>query len=714
MYLAHISEDGSREQKLLDHLKGTADFAGRFAEVFGCASWGYACGMMHDIGKYSEEFQRRLHGGPKVDHSTAGAVELYHRNAFLASYCIAGHHAGLPDGGTQADVSGEPTLWGRIKKEKNLPSYDQFHLEVEYPVFQMPGIKPLGNGGFSMAFFIRMVYSCLVDADYLDTEAFMSDGEVKRRQYDSMEVLFERFQKYIGGWLENTDLTTINGRRSEILRNCMAEAYSKPGLYSLTVPTGGGKTISSLAFALQHAVLHKKDRVIYVIPYTSIIEQNAGVFRKILGDDQILENHCNVSYENAEELERKQLAAENWDMPVIVTTNVQFFESFFANKSGKCRKLHHIANSVIIFDEAQMLPNQYLKPCVQTISELVVNYRCTAVLCTATQPSLPKLFPPEISCREICRHVEEQFQFFRRNTIQNLGGLTEAELADRLKKEPQVLCILNNRKRVQKIYQELGREGVYHLSTLMYPEHRKKVLRDIRACLQQDRPCRVIATSLVEAGVDLDFPMVYRELAGIDSVIQAAGRCNREGKRLFEESKTYVFTMEETDLRVPLMLKQPIAVTKQILRESNDIASLESIQEYFDRLHYVKGEELDKKHIVEKFENDRSIRSASFPFATVAKEFRLIENDTKTIVIEKEPEARELVNRLRYGEHSRELIRIIGKYCVSVYRNDYEKLEAAGLIEKLDGEFSLLRNQEQYSEDIGLNMNVERGDAVIF
>ena len=394
-----------------------------------------------------------------------------------------------------------------------------------------------------------MIYSCLVDADFLDTEYFMKNGATDRDAGDTLKELYQRLYKHVGAWLLNDNLETVNGRRSEILRHCIASGKEEPGMFRLTVPTGGGKTLASLAFALNHAIEHGMERVIYVIPYTSIIEQNAKVFRDILGDKNVLENHYNVDYESSEEFRPMQLATENWDKPVIVTTNVQFFESLFSNKSSKCRKLHRIANSVIIFDEAQMLPTDYLVPCLAMMEELVQNYRSSLVLCTATQPALDRLFRKEWNIRELCPRKEEQFQFFTRTNFQTIGEISEDELVQRLMKEEQTLCIVNTKARAQSLYEKLkenGKEHVYHLSTSMYPKHRMRVLREIRERLKLEegerrKPCILIATSLVEAGVDLDFHSVYRQLAGIDSMIQAAGRCNLEGKQKAEDSKVYIF-----------------------------------------------------------------------------------------------------------------------------------------------------------------------------
>ncbi|WP_252198115.1 CRISPR-associated helicase Cas3' [Clostridium sp. MCC353] len=733
MYLAHISEDRKREQSIPDHLTGTANLAADFSAKFGCRGWGYGCGMMHDIGKYSDKFQKRLlNNGPRTDHASAGAQELYKKKNYIGAYCISGHHSGLLDGGTAADAGGDATLNGRMQKE--LEAYQTYKEEIKIPEFPVIPLKPLGKGGFSLSFFIRMLFSCLVDADYLDTEAFMTEGMViedtyakdadargtftkgtyPRGTFDTVDILFDRLFHHVESWLQNDDITTVNGRRTAILKACLERGNDEQGLYQLTVPTGGGKTLSSLAFALQHAKTHHLDRIIYVIPYTSIIEQNAQVFKDILGWDNVLEDHCNVTYEESEEYNKIQLAAENWDCPVVVTTNVQFFESLFANKTSKCRKLHNIANSVIIFDEAQMLPVNYLKPCIQAVSELVYSYHSTAVLCTATQPSLKPFFPQQIKISEICPDVEDQYEFFRRTVLKNIGELSENGLAEQLRGRKQVLCILNSRKRVQKVYEVLKEEeGTFHLSTFMYPLHRKRLLKIIRERLKEGKTCRLIATSLVEAGVDFDFPAVYRELAGLDSVIQAAGRCNREGKRPYVECETVIFTMEKAEgIHMPQTMKLPVTVAGQVSELYEDNASLKAIQTYFDRLYHFKGEGLDAKDIVGQMENGS--RSLSFPFASAAKQFKLIEQDTKTILIAKEPEAEMIVERIRRGEYSRKLMREAGQYCVNLFKNDFDKLYGAGRLDAISLDFYVLRNVEQYSEEMGLEIQVDRGEAVIF
>lgn len=712
-YIAHRSEDNQRQQTVKEHLEGTARLAEEFADVFGYGDWGYCCGLLHDIGKYSQGFQKRImEGGAKVDHATAGARECFAKGGYYVSpaYCIAGHHAGLPDTGGSGDTGTAPTFCGRMRKKTE--DYQAYKAEIDIPriqtdFFPVPKTK---DPTFSIGFFTRMLYSCLVDADYLDTEAFMLNGKADRKPGEEMKPLWEKFRKHVDKWLANDDGETIDGRRTEILRHCIKCGTDAKGFFRLTCPTGSGKTAASMAFSLRHALEHNMKRIIYVIPYTSIIEQNARVFSDILGCENVLEHHCNVDYESTEELKPMQLATENWDKPVIVTTNVQFFESLYGNKSSQCRKLHNIADSVIVFDEAQMLPNDYLIPCISAIEELVHHYRCSVVLCTATQPALKAFFSENVSITELCPRMEEQFCFFKRTVIQNQGSISEEKLVSMLKQEQQALCILNTKKLVQQVYRQMDGEGVYHLSTLMYPAHRKRVLEKIRERLSSEKRCVVIATSLVEAGVDLDFQTVYRQLAGIDSVIQAAGRCNREGKRPMQESMTYVFQLEDGQ-KIPGQ-EQQIDTAQMISRRYDDISGLDAIEEYFTRLYKFRGAGLDKKKIMDEF------KKGFFPFAKVGREFKLIEQNTKTVFIAKEEKAETILEKLRYQGMTRHLMREAGQYCVNVYENVFQRLYGTGMLvsvsEDMGDDFFLLRDSNDYTEETGLNVDVESGSDIWF
>lgn len=709
-YIAHLNEE--RTQTLKDHLCGTAELAGYFAGRFGKADWGYACGMLHDIGKYSLAFQDKIknNSNRQVDHSTAGAKACFEKGGMysIMSYCIAGHHSGLPDYGSSSDPGNAPTLQGR--KKKHIEDCGAYKSEIHIPEIKTLPFDPQNSPDpdFSLSVFIRMLYSCLVDADFLDTEYFMKEGRTQRETGEEPSVLLEKLKKHVAGWLLNEDTETVNGRRTEILRHCFEWGHKERGIFQLTVPTGGGKTIASLAFALQHAVENQMDRVIYVIPYTSIIEQNAAVFRKILGEQNVLENHYNVDYESTEELMPMQLASENWDKPVVVTTNVQFFESLFANKSSKCRKLHNIANSVIIFDEAQMLPTDYLKPCIAVMEELAANFGSSIVLCTATQPALSPFFQREMPVTELCPRVKEQFRFFERVTFQNVGTISEDELIEKLQKEEQALCIVNTKKRAQRLYQKMKGEGVFHLSTAMYPKHRRRVLDKIRRLVKDGKRCILISTSLVEAGVDLDFCTVYRQLAGVDSMIQAAGRCNREGKRAAQDSFAYLFQFEEKEY-VPGQQLQ-IDVSKVLLSEGEDISSLHGIEKYFEALYHFRGESLDKKKIFEEFKDKR------YNFAKAAKEFKLIEENTLTVFISREEEAEELLWQIKHQGYTKLGMRKAGQYCIQLYENDIEKLRGAGMLRPISEDikdFYELVDSGQYSEEMGLDLGIESGIAVV-
>lgn len=712
-YIAHISEDKSREQSVEEHLLGTAKLASSFASEFGAEGAAYRCGDLHDIGKYPDKFQRRIRGsGGKVDHSTAGAqVAWLDCKDPVSAFCIAGHHGGLPDMGSMSDCAQEATLRAKLKRKPgiDIEDYTPFKTLIKIPPCEHP--KTLIATPEDCAFYIRMLFSCLVDADFLDTERFMTDGEKKRGEYQSLSCLWDKLLANIEEkrWLEGKD--GINIKRSQILRALIAEGNLDKGLFSLSVPTGGGKTVASMAFALRHALLHGMRRVIYVIPYCSIIEQTQDVFAGIFGSENVVAHFSNVDYGDNENMpeDQRRLATENWDAPIILTTAVQFFESLYSNRTSRCRKLHNIANSVIVFDEAQMLPPPCLLPCVHAITQLVKNYSCSAILCTATRPSLDRLFArqlPDAEIKELCPEPAAMYESFRRVRYAHLDTLSDEALAQRLGHEKQVLCIVNNRKQAQALYAALKGEGTYHLSTTMYPAHRRAVLSEIRARLNKGLPCRTVSTSLAEAGVDVDFPTVYRALAGLDSILQAGGRCNREGKRDPQSSMVYYF---DTEAKLPKGMEQNAAAMKWVLRSFKDIASPDAVEAYFEFLFYtLKGEEeLDKAHIV------KELASGSYAFASVAKRFHIIEENTYTIYIPRD-EGVELVNRLCGQEHlSRALMRQLGRYAVNVYSSYYQRLLAQGAVKVVAENAAVLTDVTLYDENTGLALELAEGREYI-
>lgn len=710
MLLAHGATDEHPEgQSIEAHLKGTGELAETFAAEFGAAANGKLCGLAHDIGKYSDEFQLRLRGGKKVDHATAGAIECFKIKAAFEAVCVIGHHSGLPNvGHKDADTTESQTFFGRkLRAEQGgIPDYRKNwngHIALPQDYF-----RPSGRG-FATAFYIRMLYSCLVDADYIDTETFMN-GDAGRGNYEPLSALCDKLTAYISKW--NNPTREIDILRQKILNSCIEKASAPRGILSLTVPTGGGKTVASMAFALNHAAANSMKRIIYVIPYTSIIEQNAKVFRDILGQENVVEHHSSVSYElseNADELEyRSALATENWDAPVIVTTAVQFFESLYANRSSKCRKLHNIANSVIIFDEAQMIPSNNLRPCVAAIAELVRAYNATAVLCTATQPAIDEMlleYSKKESVVELCPDVDGMFEKFRRTSFEKEGRLTTDELVSRLESQQQVLCIVNTRKFAQEVYEALPSEGRFHLSTLMCPVHRKQKLDEIRERLKSGKTCRVVSTSLIEAGVDVDFPRVFREMAGLDSILQAAGRCNREGKRSAESSIVTVF---ESENKVNKLIAVNRDAAEETVRDWTQPNTTSTIERYFKAYRdFLRND--DKSGVITA--SEKGISGCGLPFEWIAKEFKLIDQNTFTVYISV-GEGKELISRLREGERSRELYRKAGMYSVSIYENHFNALINAGAAEPFGDDAAILTDLSLYSDEKGLATDVRDGSAL--
>ena len=715
-YYAHVREnsDGNKEfQTVAQHLSGTAELCRVFAAAFGAEKDGELAGTAHDIGKCTAGFQNRLlNDGPVVDHATAGAMACAMQGNRYVAACVAGHHGGLQDFGNMRTARRDDgTFYGRLLKGREEGCLK--HCGESGVALPMAAISAAqGLNTLQASFWTRMLYSCLVDADFLDTERFMN-GERDRGGCDDMAALLARLRAYIEPW--QTPTTELNCLRCEILNTCMEAGRKPKGVYTLTVPTGGGKTVASLAFALRHAVEYGMQRVIYVIPYTSIIDQNAQVFRDILGSGNVLEHHFGVQFDlsdgAAAEDVRKALATENWDMPVVVTTAVQFFESLYAARSSRCRKLHNLANSVIIFDEAQMLPLPHLRPCVAAMASLAGQFHSTVVLCTATQPSLDDLlrtYAPSCPVTELCPQTALLYDRFCSVTFRQAGVLTDEALAEQLNARRQVLCIVNSRKAAQKLFALLPPEGSYHLSTLMIPAQRQALLGEIRERLTQGKLCRVVSTSLIEAGVDVDFPAVYRELAGLDSVMQAAGRCNREGKRSAEDSIVTIF--ERTELP-PLLFRAAIGAAREALGEGRDPAAPETMARYFRSLRSLTGDALDKQGVIKAF--TQGIEGCEFPFRTVAEKFRLIDQNTYTIYIPY-GEGTALIQRLQDGECSRELYRKLGRYAVSVYDKHFQALYHTGAlltVPALDSDSAILTDMGLYNELMGLSLEADSGKA---
>ncbi len=735
--IAHVKKnaDGSfAEPHLLSaHLNDTARLCSQFASLFGKGKLGEILGLVHDAGKASEAFQARIRlvtdyaieahlegkTAQHVDHSTAGSqflIEKYGPFAgTLLAYAIAGHHAGLPDG-KNAEQS---CLSRRLKK--SIEDYSAFKRlsEIELPMQLLPTdfvpnkdkTQTSKLSPYAVQFLIRMLYATLTDADFLDTEAYMSPEEIEfRKGKPTIAEIGKYFDQFLES-LHHKESTPINLKRGEILRWCREAADLAPGLFSLTVPTGGGKTISSMAFALDQARQHGLRRVVYVIPYTSIIVQNAEVFRSIfksMGDDVVLEHHSNLDPQSETPFNR--LAAQNWDAPIVVTTNVQFFESFYANRSSKCRKLHNVADSVIIFDEAQMLPPDLLEPCLAVIRELVDSYGCSAVLCTATQPTLGKsknLKQGLDNVREIIPDPKTLYHEFRRVRVRKIDQpLSHQNLAEQLSQYSQALAIVNTRKEARLVWESLipltSREECFHLSTMMCPEHRSDTLDAIRQCLKANLPCRVVSTQLIEAGVDVDFPVVYRAIAGIDSIAQAAGRCNREGR--LESGEVYVFRGETAP--PPGHLRQSAESGERIIAtHPDDPLTIEAVEAYFNDFFWKRslGNGLDKKGIMQMCRANPD----AIPFREIAKAFSIIDEPTRTIIVPYGMRGIQLIEELRdsfNGMVPGRLRKEAQRYGVQLREKLFDELYKAGVIEDLfrDGQYLVLTNGDIYDDGVGL------------
>lgn len=724
-WYAH-SRDGTPEkewQPLEEHLKGVAAKAEKMADAFGAGPWGRTAGFLHDLGKCTEGFQARLRGGPVVDHASAGAQEAVHRFGPIAgkllAYTLSGHHGGLPDG-----VSGKKTDLNR-RLAKCLPALGDAIQEVLSDLsLPNPPLRPGPEPGFSLSFFARMVFSCLVDADFLDTEEFLApERSFSRHGGPGAEELWPCLKPFLDTLQADEKQAPLNQWRNAILRASLNKAQQPQGIYSLTVPTGGGKTISSLAFASKHALAHGLRRVIYAIPYTSIIEQNAEVFRDILGDEAVLEHHSNLSVPDEEDTAeyerylRARLVAQNWDAPLVVTTNVQLFESLFANRPSRCRKLHNIAKSVIILDEAQMLPRQVLLPCLEALRELVANYGCTVVLCTATQPALSDaetLKKAKLEPIEIAPEPATLYREFRRVQVHvEPDSMDSRALAERLAEEGQGLCIVNTRRQAREVFLALckltGPEGMFHLSALMYPRHRSEKIQQIKKALAQGGRCRCISTQLIEAGVDVDFPVVWRAMAGIDSLAQAAGRCNREG-RLKDKGKLHIFELSDETGHLPASLKEPIQEGRTVLRLFDDPLSLEAVHSYFENLFWRQRDRLDTKDVIGSLAH--GFKDLQFQFARAAADFQCFDSPGEAVLVcPEEPAREEIIAGLRHSPTPGKFLRKAQVFTVQLYPQELASLEEGGDVFRLkEVNLPVLENMALYDDDLGLV--VERGAEV--
>ncbi len=720
--LAHVKQNKQGDwiiHSLEEHLNCVAKMATEFAGIFGLGKLSTIQSLVHDIGKASNSFQQRIAGKSgydpdahvkTVDHATSGGqfvVEKYGDAGIPLAYSIMGHHGGLPNGIDEH----QSCLSQRLKK--NIPDYEMNLDELPLPneINISNYLTKKSNSKIKMHFLIRMLYSTLVDADFLDTESFMHPEKNRlRNNSSSIDELIRFLDEDISSY---TDYTGINKVRADILKWCRAAAKMTQGLFSLTVPTGGGKTKSSIAFALDHCLKYDLRRIIYVIPYTSIISQNAAVFKNIFGSDNVLEHHSNIEPEKEDF--RNRLLCENWNAPIVVTTNIQFFESFYNNRSSSCRKLHNVADSVIIFDEAQMLPPEFMKPCLEVIKELVENYGCSAVLCTATQPALnnKKYLKKQAldNVREIIPDPEKLYETVRRVNIEYIpNSLTYDELVRQVAEYEKVLVIVNTRKDAREVFNRLltmtdAVEEIFHLSTFMCPKHRNNILSEIRIRLLEGQNCRVVSTQLIEAGVDIDFPVVFRAVAGLDSIAQAAGRCNREGR--MNRGKVFVFKGET--LPPPGHLRQSAeSGEKAIIQFSEDPLCLDALDYYFNDFYWKRSNThgMDSRDIVERL-NNCGIKQ--IPFKDIARDFNIINQKTTSVLIPFDKEGEEVTEKLKnpYYFPDHDDYRTAQRISIQVLDKVLNILVGMGAVfdARGDGQFFILSNTDIYSKYTGLSID---------
>ena len=718
--ISHIYKDATGQWKIqtnAEHSNNVAKLARSFADELGMGMWGYVLGMLHDKGKESDAFQSYIR--KESGFTPEAKCSLEHNHAFVGGIIaksiygkgsesllcnqIISHHSGLHD---YCQI--EETL------KKDIPSDVNRCVEkiqLNRPPFSLSPIKGCKGMTSDANHLSRMLFSCLVDADYLDTELFMDEKSARKRINGiSLQSLLPLLETYIDNLQKRSSESEVNAIRRTVQERCVSVSNVEKGFYSLTVPTGGGKTLSSLVWALRHAVHNGMKRIIIAIPYTSIIVQTASILKQIFGEEAVLEHHSNFdpqSIKGKEMQHKAKLATENWDYPIVVTTNVQLFESMFSNKPSDCRKLHNIVNSVIILDEVQTLPTDYLQPIVDALKSYQRMFGISVLFTTASQPVLsgliegcnPKaafqgidniteIIPKEYVLHDKLRRV--------RLEIDNTGS-TYNEIADQLSQHNKVLCIVNTRNDARELFERLPKEGMtIHLSRMMCPRHVSKAIQEIKQALSDNSETviRVVATQLIEAGVDIDFPVVYRQEAGLDSILQAAGRCNREGK--LDMATTYVFSLSEEHKLYGSIIDANNARLNMV--NVNDWFASEAMTEYFRQL-YCRKETFDKKDI-----KTLLYKTTEMCFAEAAKEFRLIEETGKTVYVNMD-DSLELVERLKNDGITYSLMKQLSQYSVNIHERDFLKLLSYGAIEEVIEGIYVVNDRAQYDENIGLRLD---------
>ncbi len=752
-YIAHAKRLNDDEYNthsvhpLAEHLRDTADMAEEFCAGFNSDEWARLAGLWHDLGKYRPAFQKHIKKSsgydpdasissekdPKKNHASTGAIyavdymkkqgcEGFGR---ALAYMIAGHHAGLPDF-TRNEAKGWSLDEVLLRDQHFLQEILAEQIPADILEGRIPKKPPPIDTPGDLHCWIRMVFSALVDADFCDTEGFMDIDKARQRQaiYPDMPALLKCFNTHMQTLLQNLDKKAgvVNQIRAEVLQQSRDKAKDDPGIYTMTVPTGGGKTLSSLGFALEHACTHHKQRIIYAIPYTSIIEQTAKIFKTVFDNyDVVLEHHCNIEPAENKEITATRLAAENWDIPIVVTTTVQLFESLFAAKPSRCRKLHNLVNSVIVLDETQLLPPGNLNPIHHLIKLLAKRYGVTFLMTTATptpsagvDDAFGKILLKDIKTTEVIHQPERYYEKLQR-TIYSLPEDFHAHqsweaIAEQIRQHPTALAIVNKRDDARQLFTQLKSGGtVFHLSALMCPKHRKRVIDEIKQRLKDGQATRVVSTQLVEAGVDFDFPVVFRAVAGLDSIIQAGGRCNREGKLRDKNGKhmpgQVIVFVPPTSPPQGLLTKAVQTTTSLLKNHQGIIDTPALIHTYFQNLRGALRE-FDANHVLPLLQDNA--QDLNIQFRSAAKCFQMIEKDQTFAVFmdygKDKCEQKQLetwLKMLENGQIDRWLIRKLQPYSISLYHYQKQPLINAGAIKETQSGYYIIAGPGVYHDRLG-------------
>lgn len=721
-YKAHINEITGETQSVKEHCESTARLCSSYA-IAPLKSIAEVCGLLHDVGKYQINFQRRINGeNIKVEHSTCGAIAASQQYGMPASllmeYCITGHHSGLPDAGYKKDTpEREPsTMYSRMNRQ--FGNFEVYKDEIKLPEISEADLRKLAE--FigrdcsdkeqlidKFAFITRYCFSCLVDADSIDTGMFCGTMIEERPQADFAECL-KRVNKRLSSFKSVTELQKT---RNKLQQQTFDKVDESAEIFLMNMPTGSGKTLCSIKFALEKAVRENKKRIIYVIPYNSIIDQTAAEFENMFKEcANILRHQSSFSYEDAEDIEEDyknimKTAAENWDAPLIITTAVQFFESLHSNKRGKLRKMHNIADSILIFDEAHMMPQKYLQPCLQAIAYATKYLNSEAVFLTATMPDFDELIRkyalPNSEIKELITD-KTFFEKFNKCKFEFMGETLEEDLIIKAGKTPASLIIVNSKKRAKEIFHHCHGKR-YHLSTYMTSIDRNRIIAEIKdelkeledeygssADIPEEKRIIVISTSLIEAGVDLDFFTVFRELTGLDSILQSGGRCNREGKR--ENAVTYIFSFSDTKR---ISADERGNLTRGLLEKYANVNSPECIREYYDRLFFLKQNDI-KRYAMNNFCN----RIDGIPFKEYAEQFKIIDDNSYSITVARDDNSQKLIEQLKFtGLVSG---RKLQKYTCSVSLSEFNALREQGAVDDYGSGIWCLTNPDYYDDSEGI------------